>query len=281
MCIRDRALCDVNVSIEWEGAAPSYITNPHSGGGGADTKPENLTPLPVCENRAYTIRVVAHKARNLQSNDDDKEYDPLISVTFGEETKKTDYQKGTINPYFDEELFFMVHKADANFWTTPIQISVMDHYTIGPNRQIGMSQMDAGAVYREDDHFMQNKWLVLRKGEMSTQIMGFLKVSVMVLDAVNDPIPELDEEDEDDEENEEELVMGLLNAPGATYEEVYVRCEIFKGTGIPIMDSGVFGPGLCDPFVKLAYGVKKTQISHKRDTLEPCLLYTSPSPRDS
>ena len=263
------------IDLAWNGdGAPRYITRVAASGGAAagpihsNLPGEKLEPLPSPEGRTYTVRVLIRKAKNLQSTDENALYDPLVAVTVGEETQKTDYVKQTNEPFFDEELMFTVAKADANFWSIPIVFNVMHHRIGIPNKEIGMSQLETQAVYRFPNHLLAHKWLILRSGQTNSQIMGFLKVSVMVLDSLNDIIPEVEEDPEDGEESEEAIIQNLVNTPGTQFEEVYLRCEIFKAQGLPVMDS-LFTGGKADPFVKFTYGVKSNQTNHLSSTLEP------------
>lgn len=266
------------IDLAWGGDGPPRYLTRVAAAGGTNAVPGNinanlpgarLEPLPSPDGRAFTVRVIIRKAKNLQSSDDTAQYDPLVAVSVGEDTQKTDYDKGTNEPFFDEELMFTVAKADANFWNTPIVFNVLHHRIGIPNKEIGMAQLEAQAVYRSPNHLMAHKWLILRSSSTNSQIMGFLKVSVMVLDALNDIIPEIEDDPEDGEESEEALITNLVNTPGTQFEEVYLRCEIFKAQGLPVMDSLLGVPGKADPFVKFQYGVKTNETNHLNSTLDP------------
>lgn len=288
-------LCDVSLDLSWDGDVPSYIpqgfgapqtAGSPSGGQPAGSASGGARPgaptvlaggsggavavpgLPPCEGRSFSVRVMIRKAKNLQSETDNKLYDPLVYVTVGQETQKTGVQKQNMEPIFDEELMFLVSKADANFWSLPININVMHHRLGFPDDEIGTTQLEMQSVYRYPQHIMAHKWFILRKGGMSTQIMGFLKMTIMVLDTLNDQIPEIDDDPEDGEESEDSLILNLVNTPGAQFEEVYMRCELYKADGIPQMD-GATGGGKADPFVKIAYGMKNNRTSHLNNTLNP------------
>ncbi|CUF53784.1 Hypothetical protein, putative [Bodo saltans] len=290
-----KTLCDVSLDLSWDGTVPDYIQNNQGSGGttttgGGATAP-SLGPggatvgggasggsggaarigaaaaMPNPEGRSYSVRVMVRKAKNLQSENDNQLFDPLVCVSIGNETQKTDYQKKTNEPIFDDELMFMVN-ADQHFWSLPIRATVMHHRIGLPDDEIGGTQLEMQAVYKSQNHMMAHKWFLLRRGGLSTQIMGFLKMTIMVLDALTDQIPEMEDDEEDGEESEDALIRNLVNTPGAQFEEVYLKAEMYRAHGIPQMDGALSG-GKADPFVKLSYGMKMTRTSHIRTTLLP------------
>jgi hypothetical protein len=234
--------------------------------------------LPACEGQDYRVHVRLHKARNLQSVKADKLYDPMVTVKVGDQEQTSDYAKKTNNPIFDEELVFTFPRAASTFWSTPITMTVQDHYFGAINVLIGSAEMDCGTVYRENDHFAMNKWYVLHEDIATGRVKGFLKASIAVLNQRSDPIPE---QEEDDGEDEDEIVSNLVPGPGARFEEVHLDCDVLRAEGLPQMDfdlslglnpikglSALAG-GLADPFVKLTFGTKKIRSHHVSNTLNP------------
>jgi hypothetical protein len=239
------------------------------GGGGAGGVPGAPTPLPNCEGQDFAVRVKIHKAKNLQSLDDDKLYDPKCIVSCMDKSKKTETCKNTLDPVFDEEVVLQFSGVKASFWSEVIVVTVSHDRLLIPNQTIGSVQIDCGTIYRSSpQHRLSRKWFVLFRSVTEGNVMGYVKLSMAVLNLRTDgALADDDDVEAEDDDRDEEMIANLVSVPGAAYEEVVLHFNIIRAEGIPKMDDGPMGKA--DPYVKLISGKKNTQTAHISNTFEP------------
>ena len=255
-------VCKVVMSVEWkDGNVPDMLPPPRriDGRASEQTLKSNVPngpaissgiQLPPCEGHDFALHVRIHKARNLQSGAEDTVYDARVKVGVLHESQITEVAESTNNPIFEEDLSFQFDKVKADFWTQNLLITVLDHHTLIPDSVIGEVQLELGNVYSAGvSHTIRNAWLALHRSVTDGQVMGFLKISVTLLNARTDAPVEMDFE-EDDAEDEDAIVNNLVSGPGTRFEEICLHSDIIRAEGVPDMDV----TGGCDAYVRLQFG---------------------------
>ncbi|XP_048091688.1 dysferlin [Alosa alosa] len=112
---------------------------------------------------------------------------PVVKVTVGGQTKRTRIRKGN-NPFFDETFFLNFYETPSDLFDEPIFITVLDSKSLRTDSVIGEFKMDVGMVYHEHRHAFLRKWLLLSDpDDLSAGARGYLKVSLFVLAAGDEP----------------------------------------------------------------------------------------------
>eukprot|EP00760_Papus_ankaliazontas_P002929 PhM_4_TR11334/c0_g1_i1/m.103946 len=218
-------------------------------------------PLPPCEGQTFNVRVIVHKARNLQSTSADARFDPLVEISLAKQRKSTEVAKKTNNPIWEDEVFLCYENVDAGFWNETFSTTVLDHRVARSNMVIGLAMMDLGSIYTSNrEHTLRKKWFPLVKSATNGLVMGYVKLTICVLNTKTDQMPEF-EDDEDDEEEEDDIVSNLIDLPGARFDEIALIAKIIEAEGLPAMDSmRVLGNGdLCDPYCMITNGKSTTK----------------------
>ena len=207
---------------------------------------------------------------------------PVVKVQCGAVVKGTSVQKGTNNPIFDELLIFTMNERPAIFLDNVIDIKVLNSKKLLKDALIGSFKFDVGLVYDEPGHAFIHKWLLLTDpDDVTSEAKGYLKISINVLGPGDEPTSSpttLDDEDVDIEAN-------LLRPSGVRLQAATMTVKIYRAEDLPQMDGEflmklgkLFGKEdqkeLVDPYCVVSYA------GHSGRT-PTCLLYTSPSPRDS
>lgn len=270
----------VTVQVAWKGALPEGLLEPAvldaqgnvvppvalaSGvtGGGTQNAYRPTMQLPPSEGNDYGVRVRLHRGRNLQSFKEDKLYNPQVVVSICGKTLKTDVAKKSNDPIWDEEVVFAFNKVKDTFWSECITITVVNARVGLPNETIGSVQLDCATVYRDSpQHFMQNKWMVLHRSATEGNVMGFIKVSVAVLNLRTDAFPDV--EDEPTDESEE--MINLMAGPGSVFEEILLHCDIIRAEGLAQLNSLGITP---NPFVRVSFGKCVMNAPHVSNTFNP------------
>ncbi|KAM3590917.1 uncharacterized protein V6R79_018825 [Siganus canaliculatus] len=207
-------------------APPSY--NTHGGlrkrRRGASSQPKPLPNKP----QDIQVRVRVIEARQLPGIN----IKPVVKVTIAGQTKRTRIRKGN-NPYFDETFFLNFFETPSDLFDEPIFITVCDSRSLRTDAVIGEFKLDVGTVYNEHRHCFLRKWLLLSDpDDLSAGVRGYLKVSLLVLAAGDEPPADRRESVEDKEDIEGNLLRPAgLSLRGATF-----TLRIFRAEDLPQMD---------------------------------------------
>ncbi|KAI3376173.1 hypothetical protein L3Q82_016697 [Scortum barcoo] len=157
---------------------------------------------------------------------------PVVKVTVAGQTKRTRIKKGN-NPFFDETFFLNFFETPSDLFDEPIFITVCDSRSLRTDAVIGEFKLDVGTVYNEHRHCFLRKWLLLcDPDDLSAGVKGYLKVSLLVLAAGDEPPAERRECVEDKEDIEGNLLRPAgLSLRGATF-----TVKIFRAEDLPQMD---------------------------------------------
>ncbi|XP_035461103.2 dysferlin isoform X4 [Scophthalmus maximus] len=157
---------------------------------------------------------------------------PVVKVTVAGRTKRTHIRKGN-NPVFDETFFLNFFEMPSDLFDEPIFITVCDSRSLRTDAVIGEFKLDVGTVYNEHRHCFLRKWLLLcDPDDLSAGVKGYLKVSLFVLAAGDEPPADKRECVEDKEDIEGNLLRPAgLSLRGATF-----TLRIFRAEDLPQMD---------------------------------------------
>uniref|UniRef100_A0A3Q3N520 Dysferlin, limb girdle muscular dystrophy 2B (autosomal recessive) n=1 Tax=Labrus bergylta TaxID=56723 RepID=A0A3Q3N520_9LABR len=189
---------------------------------------------------------------------------PVVNVMVAGQTKRTRIRKGN-NPIFDETFFMNFFETPTDLFDEPIFITVCDSRSLRTDAVIGEFKLDVGTVYNEHRHCFLRKWLLLcDPDDLSAGVKGYLKVSLLVLAAGDEPPADRRECVEDKEDIEGNLLRPAgLSLRGATF-----TLRIFRAEDLPQMDDAfmdgmrqVFGfdsnrKNLVDPLVEIHFAGK-------------------------
>ncbi|XP_054863905.1 dysferlin [Amphiprion ocellaris] len=198
---------------------------------------------------------------------------PVVKVTVAGQTKRTRIRKGN-NPVFDETFFMNFFETPSELFDEPIFITVCDSRSLRTDAVIGEFKLDVGTVYSEHRHCFLRKWLLLcDPDDLSAGVKGYLKVSLFVLAAGDEPPADKRECVEDKEDIEGNLLRPAgLSLRGATF-----TLRIFRAEDLPQMDDAfmdgmrqILGfdsnrKNLVDPMVEIHFAGKTvcTKIMEK------------------
>ncbi|XP_008293916.1 dysferlin isoform X2 [Stegastes partitus] len=205
---------------------PSY--NTHGGlrkrKRGASSQPKPLPNKP----QDIQVRVRVIEGRQLPGIN----IKPVVKVTVAGQTKRTRIRKGN-NPVFDETFFLNFFETPSELFDEPIFITVCDSRSLRTDAVIGEFKLDVGTVYSEHRHCFLRKWLLLcDPDDLSAGVRGYLKVSLLVLAAGDEPPADKRECVEDKEDIEGNLLRPAgLSLRGATF-----TLRVFRAEDLPQMD---------------------------------------------
>ncbi|XP_078137887.1 LOW QUALITY PROTEIN: dysferlin [Centroberyx gerrardi] len=198
---------------------------------------------------------------------------PVVKVTVAGQTKRTRIRKGN-NPMFDETFFLNFFETPSDLFDEPIFITVCDSRSLRTDAVIGEFKLDVGTVYHEHRHCFLRKWLLLcDPDDLSAGVRGYLKVSLFVLAAGDEPLPDKRECVED----KEDIEGNLLRPAGLTLRGAIFTLRIFRAEDLPQMDDAfmdgmrqILGfdsnrKNLVDPLVEIHFAGKTicTKIMEK------------------
>ncbi|XP_067379390.1 dysferlin isoform X11 [Channa argus] len=191
---------------------------------GASSQPKPLPNKP----QDIQVRVRIIEARQLPGIN----VKPVVKVTVAGQTKRTRIRKGN-NPVFDETFFLNFFDMPSDLFDKPIFITVCDSRSLRTDAVIGEFKLDVGTVYNEHRHCFLRKWLLLcDPDDLSAGVKGYLKVSLFVLAAGDEPPADRRECVEDKEDIEGNLLRPAgLSLRGATF-----TLKIFRAEDLPQMD---------------------------------------------
>uniref|UniRef100_H3D0Y8 Dysferlin, limb girdle muscular dystrophy 2B (autosomal recessive) n=1 Tax=Tetraodon nigroviridis TaxID=99883 RepID=H3D0Y8_TETNG len=223
---------------------------------GASGQPKTLPNKP----QDIQIRVRVIEGRQLPGIN----IKPVVKIMVGGQTKRTRIRKGN-NPIFDETFFLNFFETPSDLFDEPIFITVCDSRSLRTDAVIGEFKLDVGTIYNEHRHCFLRKWLLLcDPDDLSAGVKGYLKVSLFVLAAGDEPPADKRECVEDKEDIEGNLLRPAgLSLRGATF-----TMRIYRAEDLPQMDDAfmdgvrqVFGfdsnrKNLVDPLVEIHFAGK-------------------------
>ncbi|XP_035769106.1 dysferlin [Neolamprologus brichardi] len=205
---------------------PSY----HTQGGlrkrrrGASSQPKQLPNKP----QDLQIRVRVIKGRQLPGIN----IKPVVKIAVAGQSKRTRIRKGN-NPVFDETFFLNFFETPSDLFDEPIFITVCDSRSLRTDAVIGEFKMDVGTIYNEHRHCFLRKWLLLcDPDDLSAGVKGYLKVSLFVLAAGDEPPADKRECVED----KEDVESNLLRPAGLSLRGASFNLRIFRAEDLPQMD---------------------------------------------
>ncbi|KAM7171605.1 myoferlin isoform 2-T2 [Macrochelys suwanniensis] len=209
----------------------------------------------------FQIRIRVIEARQLPGNN----IKPVVKVHVCGQTHRTRIKRGN-NPYFDEIFFYNVHMTPLELLDETISIRVYDSYSLRADSLMGEFKIDIGYVYDEPGHAVMRKWLLLSDPEdTNSGAKGYLKVSMFILGAGDEPPMEKRERDNENDDVESNLLLPA----GIALRWVTFLLKIYRAEDIPQMDDAfaqtvkeIFGgdadkKNLVDPFLEVCFAGKK------------------------
>ncbi|XP_029931461.1 dysferlin isoform X2 [Myripristis murdjan] len=191
---------------------------------GASSQPKPLPNKP----QDIQVRVRVIEGRQLPGIN----IKPVVKVTVAGQTKRTRIRKGN-NPVFDETFFLNFFETPSDLFDEPIFITVCDSRSLRTDAVIGEFKLDVGTVYNEHRHCFLRKWLLLcDPDDLSAGVRGYLKVSLFVLAAGDEPLPDKRECVED----KEDIEGNLLRPAGLSLRGAVFSLRIFRAEDLPQMD---------------------------------------------
>ncbi|CAB1417829.1 unnamed protein product, partial [Pleuronectes platessa] len=189
---------------------------------------------------------------------------PVVKVTVSGQTKRTRIRSGN-NPVFDETFFLNFFETPSDLFDEPIFITVCDSRSLRTDAVIGEFKLDVGTVYNEHRHCFLRKWLLLcDPDDLSAGVKGYLKVSLLVLAAGDEPPADKRECVED----KEDIEGNLLRPAGLSLRGAAFTLRIFRAEDLPQMDDAfmdgmkhILGfdsnrKNLVDPLVEISFAGK-------------------------
>uniref|UniRef100_A0A673J266 Dysferlin-like n=1 Tax=Sinocyclocheilus rhinocerous TaxID=307959 RepID=A0A673J266_9TELE len=160
---------------------------------------------------------------------------PVVKVTVGGQTKRTRIRKGN-NPFFDETFFLNFFEKPSDLFDEPIFITVFDSKSLRKDSVIGEFKLDVGTVYNEHRHAILRKWLLLADpDDLSAGARGYLKVSMFVLAAGDEPPMDKKE----GLEEKEDIEGNLLRPAGLTLTGATFTLRVYRAEDLPQMDDAL------------------------------------------
>ncbi|XP_077954184.1 dysferlin isoform X12 [Gasterosteus aculeatus] len=250
---------------------PSY--NTHGGlrkrRRGASGQPKPLADKP----QDLQVRVRVIEGRQLPGIN----IKPVVKVTVAGQTRRTRIRKGN-NPFFDETFFLNFFETPSDLFDEPIFITVCDSRSLRTDAVIGEFKLDVGTVYNEHRHCFLRKWLLLcEPDDLSAGVKGYLKVSLLVLAAGDEPPADKRACAEDKEDIEGNLLRPAgLSLRGATF-----NLRVFRAEDLPQMDDAfvdgmrqILGfdsnrKNLVDPLVEIHFAGKTDRTKTMEKNANP------------
>uniref|UniRef100_A0A3Q2VZN1 Dysferlin, limb girdle muscular dystrophy 2B (autosomal recessive) n=1 Tax=Haplochromis burtoni TaxID=8153 RepID=A0A3Q2VZN1_HAPBU len=193
---------------------PSY----HTQGGlrkrrrGASSQPKQLPNKP----QDLQIRVRVIEGRQLPGIN----IKPVVKIAVAGQSKRTRIRKGN-NPVFDETFFLNFFETPSDLFDEPIFITV------------SLLALNLSLPPLFSGHCFLRKWLLLcDPDDLSAGVKGYLKVSLFVLAAGDEPPADKRECVED----KEDIESNLLRPAGLSLRGASFNLRIFRAEDLPQMD---------------------------------------------
>ncbi|XP_056605412.1 dysferlin isoform X1 [Triplophysa dalaica] len=198
---------------------------------------------------------------------------PVVKVTVGGQTKRTRIRKGN-NPIYDETFFLNFFEKPSDLFDESIFITVFDSRSLRKDSVIGEFKLDVGMVYNEHKHAILRKWLLLADpDDLSAGARGYLKASLCVLAAGDEPPMDKKE----GLEEKEDIEGNLLRPAGLTLRGAAFTIRVYRAEDFPQMDDALMDgvkqflgfesnkKNLVDPLVEINFAGKSigTKILEK------------------
>uniref|UniRef100_A0A8C5CEE7 C2 domain-containing protein n=1 Tax=Gadus morhua TaxID=8049 RepID=A0A8C5CEE7_GADMO len=195
---------------------------------------------------------------------------PVVKVTVAGQTKRTCIRKGN-NPVFDEVSRGQRSKVlyIKSPWVCDSRMlrhdAVIGEFKVGAHTLDNVSYISHDAICLALGHCFMRKWLLLSDpDDLSAGVKGYVKVSLLVLAAGDEP-PVRDHEKEDIEGN-------LLRPAGLTLRGAQFSLRVFRAEDLPQMDDAfmdgmrqILGfdsnrKNLVDPLVEVHFAGKTVSV---------------------
>ncbi|XP_054473008.1 fer-1-like protein 4 [Anoplopoma fimbria] len=196
---------------------------------------------------------------------------PVVFIRVGDQKKRTQTQKSTNCPFYNENFQFEFQEAPQILFDKVIEIKVFHRRTLAfLLTHIGTFKIDISTVYNQPDHRFYQKWAPLTDPtDTRSGIKGYVKASLSVLmkgDAMSMPSlpPPSSGASEDIEKN-------LLLPRGMASERPWARfrVRVYRAEGLPTMDAGLMAKMskatdrtiFIDPYVLLTFAGQQGETS--------------------
>ncbi|TKS70810.1 Fer-1-like protein 4 [Collichthys lucidus] len=247
------------------------------------------TPLPSrCRAMSKNVAAGISKVQSFQVNVNILEaqnligvnINPAVFIRLGNQKKRTQTQKSTNCPFYNENFQFEFQENPHTFFDKVIEIKVFHRRTLAfLMTHIGTFKIDIATVYNQPDHRFYKKWAPLTDpADTKSGIKGYVKASLSILmkgDAMNMislPPPSSSRASDDIEKN-------LLLPRGMSSERPWARfrVKIYKAEGLPTMESGLMGKMskvtdrtvFIDPYVQVTFAGQQGETSVANATSSP------------
>lgn len=184
-----------------------------------------------------------------------------------DQTKSTDYKSATMNPIFNEMLFFEFQNLRTqDLETAMIQVNLLDHDMVGANNMLGSFTVDISYIYRMNkDHELYRMWVAVTDPTDETQaINGYLKLTINVLGPgdkppVHDPSKNLLDKNDNG-------VNELFTPSRVQLQGHIIKYTIFRAEHLAPLD---LESNNLDPYVKISFAGTKSESKAFKKTRNP------------
>uniref|UniRef100_H2Z7I4 C2 domain-containing protein n=1 Tax=Ciona savignyi TaxID=51511 RepID=H2Z7I4_CIOSA len=161
---------------------------------------------------------------------------PVVQVKMGKvKMKITKIRKGS-SPVWNELLMYNFHESLKELYDYVVEFTVNNSRKLRSDSLIGSFKLDVGSIYDQPGKYLL-KWLLLTDpDDASNSPKGYLKITVCVLGAGDQPPDESAAKDE----NEDDVEGNLLTPAGATLHSANFALSLFSAEDLPQMDSIAF-----------------------------------------
>jgi len=209
----------------------------------------------------------AGKAGGLLSHFEGETADPMVEVEVLGQSKCTDYKPGTLNPNFNEMLFFNFDKVKQHeLETAMISISLFDHDFVGSNNLIGKFTVDIAYIYRmNQEHELYRMWVALTDpADETSEIKAFLRITINVLGPgdkppVHDPLKHLVDRNDNG-------VNKLFTPSRVKLTGHIIKLAVYRAEHLAPLDLAI---NSVDPYVKVSFAGTKAESKTVSENRNP------------
>uniref|UniRef100_H2Z7I3 C2 domain-containing protein n=1 Tax=Ciona savignyi TaxID=51511 RepID=H2Z7I3_CIOSA len=154
---------------------------------------------------------------------------PVVQVKMGKvKMKITKIRKGS-SPVWNELLMYNFHESLKELYDYVVEFTVNNSRKLRSDSLIGSFKLDVGSIYDQPGKYLL-KWLLLTDpDDASNSPKGYLKITVCVLGAGDQPPDESAAKDE----NEDDVEGNLLTPAGATLHSANFALSLFSAEDLP------------------------------------------------